>query len=470
MAFSITAIALAGSRLTPGNVDVETIRKAISVILAGDFTLEPASSATILFMVLPQFLAFVFLAWWHDLDLVVRARQPWAGLSSPAPAHLNLTLNYLDGHGHLWKALANKHYVVVFLYIGSVLSLLLPIVTAGIFRLETASTLLGDTQGTRNFTWNTRTPSSLKMNVPEGIPASAIDAVLRPPGDIRWVLRDHAVLPVVPDVTEESASNLPLGTFWRASTESLHSRLKCTLLRDSAVRHTAFEELPIFPNEAPTLDVALPPGIFFEDGTTNYSLKTCDRTRPSYAVSESQTKTLCYRWDLQSIRATDQSRLRPGWIVSMAGGFTNHRSRSSGQEQDRVEAYLCEPEAYTSTGTAEVVEIFDSASGSILPGLREFRPEREEKLDSTISWAFSHMLNRSMHAGDGNETNISVPQDLIESKDFAGDLMGYLLYRSLLLSPGQGLAAVSSLYSRLFAYTSFIVRLYYLTIGTVFFS
>ncbi|OAP56243.1 hypothetical protein AYL99_09422 [Fonsecaea erecta] len=135
--FSIPIILILSVKgiIKPGMVGAERFPAVLSTNLPVAF----GWGATLPLMLLPQVMAFVLIGWWNNLDTFYSARQPWAGLMVPALVQKSLTFNYMDCRWRLWKALANRHYHIALLSIGSGLSFLLPVPTANILRLKAGS-------------------------------------------------------------------------------------------------------------------------------------------------------------------------------------------------------------------------------------------------------------------------------------------------------------------------------------------
>ncbi|KAK1836348.1 hypothetical protein QBC39DRAFT_429959 [Podospora conica] len=436
--------------LAPANAfDIRVPQDALAVIMTWDATLEPSFRATLALMVLPQFLAFYLVACWDDLDQTFRARQPWASLASPGPADLNLTLNYMDGSNRLWKALRNKHYLIALLSVGSTMSFFLPVFTAGILRLEPRYQHVGETRSVRSHTWATQPADVLDVNLPNGIPLSAMNAIIRPPGEIKWVAHSHVLLPVELEISEDAPSP-PHESFWRLRTDSLHSKLDCQVLNRSVPHHTAS---PDFDGHQPlTIEAVLPAGRFFGDGSTSITLNSCREEYTMFNASRLVETYKCLHWHLQAIRRGNEPELRPAWILVMLNGTLSQWAPSYGPILNpgfETSALLCEPQAYMSTGTAELVRIIDGGEGQSALHPRDFVPDQETELDISVSWAFSQVLNRSMHAEDLEPGGLSALRDA-QTSTFSADLLGYLAIRNAPFTHG---ATMSDFYGTLFANT-----------------
>ncbi|KAI0535116.1 hypothetical protein GGR58DRAFT_23253 [Xylaria digitata] len=430
----------------------EITQASLPAILSSNVTLEPGPFATLAIVVLPQFLAFYLLACWNDLDQIFSARQPWIGLASPNPAHLNLTLNYLDSRWRLWKALINKHYLIALLSFGSLLSFLLPVLTSGLAQLETGHRLVREVQGKQNYTWATQPQDLAVTGRLSSIPMSAIDAIIRPPGNTELVVNGHVVLPVELDDSDTS-STLPPGTFWQMQTTSLYSKLNCTVLGNSTIHYGVDNSSHGYQPQG--LNIVLPPGIFFGSGANNLTIESCSKNHRALNASQSFDGFSCFHWIFQSIKTTDQPEPRPAWVITTLLGQMQEWHAGAGpmlKAGFSTYAFLCEPHTYVATGVAEIVEITNVGSGSRSLHTRDFRLDQQEELDTSVSRIFGQMLNRSIHAEDTSQTQLTVPQESIEASTFIGDLPGYLVYRRS-LNADEGMEALSGVYGALFAYT-----------------
>ena len=407
----------------------------LPTVLSLDKIVEPGWGAKLIFLLLPQFLSFALIAWWDDLDLFYRARQPWAGLSAPNLAHLNITLDYLNCGSRTWKALMKRDYLILLLGIGSMLSFLLPLISAGLFRLEMSTKPIGTIRGEQHYFWDTTEAALVTASMHHGIPLSAVTALLRPPKTIDWITHSEAILPFELDLSMIQSTSIP-GTFWQAQTKSLRSKLECRPLPNSRITWGDLEGGKA--RQPQEIEIVLSDGILFDDGSTSFTTKACggtfDMDKDLIEMDLKQQKFFCSHWILRSVRTSSSPDLHPGWIIPMVMGDLHSRNPNYGpllRPDCTATVLLCVPDAYLGTGSARIVQGVDvrHPQGSIIQ--HSYNRAQEEELPGQISWAFSRMLNNSIHNASTGTSTFAVPEPPIDSMTFVGDLMGYFVYRNL---------------------------------------
>lgn len=409
------------------------------------------------YMVLPQFLIYSFLSWWHDLDLFYSARQPWAGLATPRPADQNLTLDYLGGRWRLPRAMSNKHYSIVLLSFGWAVGCLLPVLAASLFRLEPRTQQIGVVSAKQNYKWATRASEQTPQSIKYDLPVSAINALVKPPGNVPWVLGNEAILPVdLQSFTSQPSSSSDI--FWKAKTGSIRSQLTCAFLSNFTMHWGAVTgRTSLQPQK---LNITLPTSVYFLNGTTSMQIESCGGTfgMPETPMTKLIDKRLfCSRWTLVEIRLGSRNTVIPAWIVTMVTGELDTWHPDHGpllQPDSNIVPLLCQSHGFTSLGIAEIFEN-DNETNSTRRLPRSFDRHREDKLHDSITWEFSNVLKGSLYGSDSALSGLSNPQPFIEATTFVGDALGYLLYRTLLSHELSVEAitegAVSHVYSTIFA-------------------
>ena len=431
----------------------------LPIVLVLDKIVEPGWRGTIIFFLLPQFLSFALIAWWDDLDLFYRKRQPWAGLSAPKSAQLNITLDYLNCRSRICKALVIRDYPVLLLGVGSMLSFLLPLFSASLFYLERSIQPIGTTRGEQHYVWDTTDAELVTTSMHYGIPLSAVTAILRPPKTTDWITHMEAILPFELDILVERSTSTP-GSFWQAQTNSLRTKLDCRPLAKSKITWGDLEGGTV--KQPQVIDIVLHDGLLFDDGSTTSTIKACgglfDMDEDLIQMDLKQQKFFCSQWILRSIRASSGPDLYPGWIIPMVMGDLHSRDPQWGpllRPGCTAMVLLCLPDAYLGSGTVQVTQGVDVRNPLGFITQRRYDRAQEEELPNRISWAFSRMLNDSIHNASTGMSSFAVPEPPIDSMSFVGDLMGYLMYRTLVshkISIWELEKPVSDIYSTIFAH------------------
>ena len=431
----------------------------LPAVLVLDEIVEPGWRGTLIFFLLPQFLSFALIAWWDDLDLFYRKRQPWAGLSAPKPARLNITLDYLNCRSRIWKALMMRDYPVLLLGIGSMLSFFLPLLSASLFHLEKSVHPVGITRGEQHYVWDTTDPELVTTSMHHGIPLSAVTALLRPPQTMDWIAHGEAVMPfeLKPSVEPSTSTR---GNFWQAQTNSLRTKLTCIPLPKSKITWGDLEGGTV--RQPQVIDIVLPDGLLFDDGSTNFTVKACgglfDMDEELKGMDLKQQKFFCSRWILRSIIMSSGPDLYPGWVIPMVLGDLHSRHPQWGpllRPDCTAMVLLCGPDAYLGSGTVQIVQGVDLRHTQGFITQRRYDRAQEEELPRGISWAFSRMLNDSIYNASTGLSSFGVPQPPIDSMNFVGDLMGYLMYRTMVShqsSIWELEKPISDVYSTIFAH------------------
>ena len=428
-------------------------------VLILDEIVEPGWRGTLIFFLLPQFLSFALIAWWDDLDHFYRERRPWAGLSAPSPAHLNITLDYLNCRSRIWKALMMRDYPVFLLGVGSMLSFLHPLFSASLFHLEKSIHPIGTTKGERHYVWDTTDAELVTTSMHHGIPISAVTALLRPPQTIDGIKQSEAVLPFELNPSVEQSTLTP-GSFWQAQTNSLRTKLECKPLSKSRIVWGDLEGGTV--KQPQVIDIVLPDGLIFDDESANFTIKACgglfDMDEDLIAMDLKQQDFFCSRWILRSIRASSEPDLHPGWIIPMVLGDLHSRHPQWGpllRPGCTAFVLLCVPDAYLGSGTVQIARSVDARHPQGFITQHKYDRAQEEELPNRISWTFSHMLNNSIHNASTGISSFAVPRPPIDSMNFVGDLMGYLMYRTLVShqsSIWELEKPISDVYSTIFAH------------------
>lgn len=394
-------------------------------------------------MILPPLLALAVFGWWDDLDRSYTARQPWAGLARPNSAALNLTLDYVDCQFRFWKAWSNRHWLIVLFSIGSVFTLVLPIVAATLLRLDSHAELQQVFKLQQYKTWDAGQLASLAAAADRRLPVSAIDALINPSKDLQWIFEQSSIMPVELDTADTNRSSRP-GTFWQVGTSSIRSQLVCKKTRVSfRTRKKVSHELEPSVYET-MLELRLPRDLKLQDGTHSIFIEPCRRgSKEDNTTSKDNEHVVCSRWVLDSVYDEASPDPLPKWFVAIIAG-QEHKTRWPSDRPKRSGptgvGLICEPDVFQEKG---VVELFgrDERNPQLNTAVaRNFIPKTEEKLDNSSSWAFSRLLNDSLHddstTGPEKRSHLIIPRPSIESTDFVGDILGYVLYRHLLLQKG----------------------------------
>ena len=431
----------------------------LPAVLILDEIVEPGWRGTLIFFLLPQFLSFALIAWWDDLDLFYRERRPWASLSAPSPAHLNITLDYLNCRSRIWKALMMRDYPVFLLGVGSMLSFLHPLFSASLFHLEKSIHPIGTTRGEQHYVWDTTDVELVTTSMHHGIPLSAVTALLRPPQTIDGIKQSEAVLPFELYPSVEQSTMTP-GSFWQAQTKSLRTELDCRPLSKSRIVWGDLEGGTV--KQPQVIDIVLPDGLLFDDESTNFTIKACgglfDMDEDLIAMNLKQQDFFCSRWIFRSIRASSEPDLHPAWIIPMVLGDLHSRHPQWGPlllPGCTAMVLLCVPDAYLGSGTVQVAQSVDARHPQGFITQHKYDRAQEEKLPDRISWTFSRMLNNSIHNASTGLSSFAVPGPPIDSMNFVGDLMGYLMYRTLVShqsSIWELEKPISDIYSTIFAH------------------
>jgi hypothetical protein len=111
-------------------------------------------SSILAFIILPQVVACVMMMTWDDLDRFYTTRQPWASLATPSLASESIMLNYSACPGwRLLQGARNKHYWIFLLSLGSMLSPILPVLSANVFQLNTEIVRCCTVRGIQEYKW-----------------------------------------------------------------------------------------------------------------------------------------------------------------------------------------------------------------------------------------------------------------------------------------------------------------------------
>ncbi|KAI1124852.1 hypothetical protein F5Y10DRAFT_20617 [Nemania abortiva] len=369
------------------------------------------------------FICFVWLPRTYDF---VRQRQPWAALKTPQPSRKSITLDYYNANFPALLAFKNHHWFIVTLAVGCILGFIAPVMQATLYRSTVEPQDTKPVQGVRHWDWTdtiTKSQDSIESHSREAL-VTLIDSLLTsrmlPPHSSPNV----ALLGLDIEKAEKDLSS-PFASF---ETSALRAGLKCEEANIEAILQQE--------DKSKTSHVSIQSYVHDRNNRQTHFERPC--SSPSHfgvwgssAVGEPTTNMVeCIRWWLDDASTEIRDNV-PRWLVVSSHGVGYWSSQHQDMQFTELVAtsgFYCIPTMHIEQGQATVqVKGYDTEQASLVKYKVSDNPVVEIRQD--IVATISKGLNRSNIILDGHNGGIIADEALIHTEFFAGDMLGFLMYR-----------------------------------------
>jgi len=407
---------------------VEGKNQLVGLMQVAEFRLPASVWSIVVGKILPNStLLFVCFMWLPGLYHFLRRRQPWITLKVPQPSHKSITLDYQNVHFPILRAIKSRHWFLVVLAIASALSLIAPVKHATLHQWQVVIHSAKPLQVPRHWEW------AEKIEDPGAeVESLSIDAL----GNLADVLLSSRMLPPFssPNISivgidygkVEHDMSSPFASF---ETSALRASLECEEVNvNVTLREVPGAQSPLSRVQSYFLDEKNGQMRIETPCSSSFRFHAQDFTNAEDKLDRVDNAIECIRWWLDE--SASDNRV-PRWLIVSSYGLGHWSSRHQDllfAEGVSTTSQYCTPRIQIESGKATM-----QFQGGFFEKTCLVNYEASDKptaqINQNIMATISKGLNRSNMALDGNTNGIVADEELIHTEFFAGDMLGYLMYR-----------------------------------------